>query len=83
MPKGPKSVGQLCAELGMDALAETNFRKESQAYLKDHIDDVPNAPDEDVEKLALKFLNGGAGSKHFSWDAALASYIFLTFIDAG
>ncbi|EXJ55553.1 hypothetical protein A1O7_08481 [Cladophialophora yegresii CBS 114405] len=71
MPKGPKSVGQLCAELGMDAFAETRFRKESQAYLKDHVADVPNASDEVIERLAVKYLDDGAGNKHFSWDAAL------------
>ena len=75
MPKGPKSVGQLCAELGMDAVAELNFRKECQAFLKDHITDVPNANDEFVEAAALKFLNSGAGSKHFSWDSALVSQV--------
>jgi hypothetical protein len=71
MPKGSKSVGQLCAELGMDEVAELTFRKESQAYLKDNIADVPNATDEAVESLALQYLEEGGGNKHFSWDAAL------------
>lgn len=79
MPKGSKSVGALCAELGMDSVAETNFRKESQSYLKEQIPDVPNASDEQVERIALKYLHAGAGNKHFSWDAALVSSSSLSF----
>jgi hypothetical protein len=71
MPKGPKSIGQLCAELGMDSIAEVNFRKDSQNYLKDNLPNVPNATDEVIEQIALDYLNSGAGAQYFSWEAAL------------
>ncbi|KIW98182.1 uncharacterized protein Z519_01766 [Cladophialophora bantiana CBS 173.52] len=71
MPKGPKSIGVLCAELGMDGVAESNLRKDAQSYLKSNIDDLPNAPDEAIEPVASAFLESGGGSRHFSWDAAL------------
>ncbi|KIW82233.1 hypothetical protein Z517_05260 [Fonsecaea pedrosoi CBS 271.37] len=71
MPKGPKSIGVLCGELGMDGVAEAKFRKDAQAYLKSQIEDLPNAPDELIEPVAVSFLETGGGNKHFSWDAAL------------
>ncbi len=77
MPKGSKSVGALCGELGMDAVAENYFRKDSQSYVKENIADVPNATDEVIEELALTFLNDGAGEKYFSFDAALVSYLLF------
>ncbi|OQU94539.1 hypothetical protein CLAIMM_00888 isoform 1 [Cladophialophora immunda] len=71
MPKGPKSIAVLCAELGMDGVAESNLRKDAQSYLKAQIDDLPNAPDAAIEPVAWNFLESGGGSRHFSWDAAL------------
>ncbi|KIY01241.1 uncharacterized protein Z520_02793 [Fonsecaea multimorphosa CBS 102226] len=71
MPKGPKSIAVLCAELGMDGVAESNLRKDAQSYLKAHVEDLPNAPDSAIEPVAWTFLESGGGSRHFSWDAAL------------
>ncbi|KAJ9602671.1 hypothetical protein H2200_012865 [Cladophialophora chaetospira] len=71
MPKGTKSLATLTHELGMDEVTDNNFRKESQAYMKDNLPDVPNASDEAIEKLAVKWLNGGAGEKYFAFMAAL------------
>ncbi len=73
MPKGTKSVGVLCGELGLDGIADSNFRKESQAYLKANIADVPNATDDAIEKLAMEWLDGGAGENHFSVMAGTVS----------
>lgn len=71
MPKGPKSIGVLCAELGLDAEAETNLRKDALQYLQRELPDLVNASDAAIEPVSWQFLESGAGPRHFSWDAAL------------
>lgn len=71
MPKGPKSIKVMCAELGMDAGAEMMFRKDVLHFLQRQISDLPNASDDTIEPVAWEFLDTGGGAKHFSWDAAL------------
>ncbi len=71
MPKGPKSIKVMCAELGMDATAENVFRKDALHFLQREFPDLPNCPDTTIEPIAWRFLEGGGGPRHFSWDAAL------------
>ena len=71
MPKGPKSIGVMCRELGMDSPTEADFTKDALRFLKRHISDLPNATDAAIEPIAWKFLDSGAGPRYFSWEAAL------------
>ena len=41
--------------------------------MKERLLDVPNASDEAIEHLAMKWLNEGAGEKYFAFMAALVS----------